>query len=133
MPRSWEAAGKKTEGRGQGWRLGQMVLGVAQLAFLGSIILAQYAAGVPMTAKLLVPLIMGALVGKGWADKARAPFSKPLSSNPYCPDHSHPYSCPRTMFLCAQHTLSPSLLAKRALQKTKLFGAFWFFPVNCLL
>jgi hypothetical protein len=68
-PREWERAMKKTDGPGKGWRLGEQVLGAAHLAFLGAIIMAQYTAGVPMTSKLLVPLIFGALVGKGYADQ----------------------------------------------------------------
>ena len=58
-----------TGAEGQGWRLGKTVLGVSHLAFIGSLILANYHAGVPMTAKLLVPLVAGALVAKGLDDK----------------------------------------------------------------
>jgi len=67
--RHWINKGKKPKGRGPGWRLGDTVLGLGHLAFLGTIIMAQYAAGVPMTSRLLVPLIVGALVGKGMSDK----------------------------------------------------------------
>ena len=57
------------DGPGKNWRLGQTALSVAHLAFLGTVILAQYNAGVPMTSQLLVPLIVGALTAKGLGDK----------------------------------------------------------------
>ena len=38
------------------------------LAFVGTLILGQYTAGIPMTSRLLVPLVVGALVAKGHAE-----------------------------------------------------------------
>eukprot|EP00959_Pyramimonas_sp_CCMP1952_P437679 9163743-Pyramimonas_sp.AAC.1 len=49
--------------------LGQTVLPVGNLAFIGSLIASQYNAGIPMAARLLVPLAAGALVAKGLGDK----------------------------------------------------------------
>ena len=71
--RYWEKKQKTPEGKGKGWRMGNVVIGLGHLAFLGSLILAQYQAGVPMTSRLLVPLIAGALAAKGLGDKAGLP------------------------------------------------------------
>ena len=68
--RAWEKIRKSSKSdHGSGWRLGQTAINVTHLAFLGSLILTQYSAGVPMTSKLLAPLIVGALAAKGLGDK----------------------------------------------------------------
>ena len=54
-PRDWEEKGKKLgAGPGKGWRKGSTVLSAPVLGFLGSLVLSQYAAGIPMTSTLLV-------------------------------------------------------------------------------
>ena len=78
-PRDWEDKGRKAEleekGPGKGWRKGKTILPAPVLAFLGSLIMGQYLAGIPMTSTLIVPLVVGALVAKRYGDKVTSSCS----------------------------------------------------------
>ena len=57
--RKWEnncKQNKKSNGPGKDWRKGHTILPMELLVFLGTLVTRQYLAGVPMTARLLVPL-----------------------------------------------------------------------------
>jgi len=69
--RKWENNGKqnkKSNGPGKDWRKSHTILPMELLVFLGTLVTRQYLAGVPMTARLLVPLLAGAAVAKGYGE-----------------------------------------------------------------
>ena len=71
LVRLWLKNGKKSDkssGPGKDWRKGKTIIPTEVLVVLGSLIMAQYAAGVSLTATLLVPLVAGALAANGFGD-----------------------------------------------------------------
>ena len=67
----WEKknGGKSSDGQGKGWRKGKTIIPTEALVFIGTLIMGQYAAGVPLTSTLLVPLVAGAFWANGLGDK----------------------------------------------------------------